>query len=394
MLQAPTQANTTRDQKPLLLALGAAVFMVNLDSRVVAPLLPVMAAELHVTLPRAGWLVSAYMLPYGLLQLAYGPLANRIGKINVCAHAMAAFSVGTAFCAYWPSFSVILALRAFTGAAAAGLIPLTLAYVGDTVPYARRQATLTTLMACAGAAQAFSTGAGGSITAALSWRAVFPCLGILSLLITLALYATRSRAIHVRASAGSGFASALHAPRLLSLLLLVATEGFLYMGAFSYLSGLLHDRFGLRALAIGLVMALAGVAQLMAASILPRLFRNRSERASLSWGGCTIGLAYLACALAPHWSVVALACAGLGFGFIQAHTTLQLRATEIMPDARATALALFAFSLFFGSGLGAVAFGELLARVGYTGMFAVSGSGLLAFTALAIKLLDPAKAAG
>jgi len=391
MSQAPNQVPPAAAQKPLLLALGAAVFMVNLDSRVVAPLLPVMAAELHVSLPRAGWLVSAYMLPYGLLQLAYGPLADRIGKINVCAHAMAVFSVGTAFCAYWPSFPVILALRAFTGAAAAGLIPLTLAYVGDTVPYERRQATLTALMACAGAAQAFSTGAGGSITAALSWRAVFPCLGVLSMVITLALYATRSRAIHVRAGAGSGFVPALRSRALLRLLLLVATEGFLYMGAFSYLSGLLHDRFGLGALAIGLVMALTGASQLMAASVLPRLFRDRSERAALTWGGCIIGLAYLACAWAPHWSVVAIACAGLGFGFIQAHTTLQLRATEIMPEARATALALFAFSLFFGSGLGAVAFGALLARAGYTGMFAASGCGLLAFTALALKLLAPGK---
>jgi predicted MFS family arabinose efflux permease len=394
MLQAQHPKLTQReqispeDQRPLLIALGAGVFMVNLDSRVVAPLLPVMAADLHVSLSQAGWLVSAYMLPYGLLQLAYGPLADRIGKINVCAHAMAAFSVGTAFCAYWPSFPIILALRAFTGAAAAGLIPLTLAYVGDTVPYERRQATLTALMASAGAAQSFSTGAGGSITAALSWQAVFPFLGVLSLLITLGLYATRKRAIHVRRQ-GISFRVALRSAQLPSLLALVATEGFLYMGAFSYLSGLCHERFGLDALAIGLIMALTGAAQLLAASVLPRIVKDRSERTSLLWGGCTIGLSYLACAFAPHWSVVALACAGLGFGFIQAHTTLQLRATEIVPASRATALALFAFSLFVGSGVGAVAFGALLARVGFTGMFAVSGLGLMAFTALALKLLAP-----
>lgn len=363
--------------------------MINLDSRVIAPLLPAMSVDLHVSLPRAGWLVSAYMLPYGLLQLAYGPIADRIGKINVCAHAMAAFSVGTAFCAYWPSFYPILALRAFTGAAAAGLIPLMLAYVGDTVPYDRRQSTLSALMASAGAAQAFSTGAGGSIAAAFSWQAVFPCLGVLSLAVTFALYACRGRAVHVCAEAGVGFAAALRSPRLLALLGLVALEGFLYQGAFAYLSGLLHERFGMRAFAIGLLMALTGAAQLLTASLLPRWLPGRSERTALSWGGVTIGAAYLACGFAPHWSVVALACVALGFGFIQAHTTLQLHATEILPGSRATALALFAFALFFGSGLGAVVLGALLEPLGFRGMFALTGCGLFAFTALALRALTP-----
>src|SRR5262245_9551104 len=112
------------EQRRLLLALGAAVFMVNLDARVVAPLLPTLASELGTSLSRAGWLISAYMLPYGLFQLLFGPLADRFGKIAVCTWAMAAFSVGTACTALWPSFAAIVTLRALTGAAAAGLIPL------------------------------------------------------------------------------------------------------------------------------------------------------------------------------------------------------------------------------------------------------------------------------
>lgn len=50
-------------KRRLLWALGAAVFMVNLDARVVAPLLPTVANELGVSLARAAWLMSAYMLP-------------------------------------------------------------------------------------------------------------------------------------------------------------------------------------------------------------------------------------------------------------------------------------------------------------------------------------------
>src|SRR4051812_26906001 len=102
----------------LLLALGVATFMVALDGRVVAPLLPTIARDFGISVASASWLVSGYMLPYGLCQLAYGPLADRLGKVRVATYAMAAFSVGTALCGAFPSFATIVTLRALTGAAA------------------------------------------------------------------------------------------------------------------------------------------------------------------------------------------------------------------------------------------------------------------------------------
>jgi predicted MFS family arabinose efflux permease len=379
--------SASASQRGLLLALGAAVFIVNLDARVIAPLLPTMANELHVSLARAGWLVSAYMLPYGLCQLVYGPIADRFGKINVCAYAMTAFSLGTAFCAFWPSFSAILTLRALTGAAAAGLIPLTLAYIGDTVPYEERQAAIAALLASAGAAQAFSTSAGGSIAAIFSWRSVFPCLGVLAGVATLGLFALRRRAVHYAGGARPSLAAALAAPQMTTLLTLVAVEGFLYLGGFSYLSGLLDQRFRLNALQIGLVLALAGVSQLTAARLLPRLIGRVSERRLLSIGGTALGTGYLTSAVAPHWSFVALGCTLQGSGFILCHTTLQTRATEIIPAARGTALSLFAFSLFLGSGIGSLLFGAALEPLGFAGTFALAGGALWVFTRVAVHTL-------
>jgi Major Facilitator Superfamily len=105
-------------QRKLLFVLSVATFMVGLDGRVVAPLLPSIAVEFHVSVAVAGYLVSGYLLPYGLFQLAYGPLADRFGKVRVSAYAMVAFSVGTALCGVFSSFTGVLLARAFTGAAA------------------------------------------------------------------------------------------------------------------------------------------------------------------------------------------------------------------------------------------------------------------------------------
>src|SRR5688572_28826722 len=381
------------EQRRLILALGAAVFMVNLDARVVAPLLPTLATDLGVSLASAAWLLSAYMLPYGLCQLLFGPLADRYGKVTVCSHAMAAFSVGTACTALWPSFAAIVSLRALTGAFAAGLIPLTLAYIGDTVPYERRQATIGILMATAGASQALSTSLGGSIAALFSWQAVFPSLGGLAMLASAALFAFgRSERLQPTViTERHSYAEVLRAPGMLPLLGLVATEGLLFMGGFSYLSGLLEARFGLDALHIGFVLSLMGVTQLTTARLLRRLLGRFSERALLAAGGVALGSAYLCSAGVPHWAGVALACALLGVGFILCHTTLQTRATEAFPRGRGTAVALFAFSLFLGSGVGTALLGVLLEAVGFEVLFLLVGLALFAFTLVAVRVLGKAR---
>ena len=68
-----------------LLVLGAAAFMVQADARVIDPLLHVVATEFHVTPPAAAIVISSYALPYGLFQLLYGPIGDRVGKLRVMA---------------------------------------------------------------------------------------------------------------------------------------------------------------------------------------------------------------------------------------------------------------------------------------------------------------------
>jgi predicted MFS family arabinose efflux permease len=377
-------------QRALLLALGVATFMVSLDARVVAPLLPTIARDFGISVAHAGWLVSGYTLPYGLCQLAYGPLSDRYGKLHVASHAMIWFSLGTALCGAFPSFGAIVLFRVLTGAAAAALIPLTIAYIGDTVPYERRQATLAMFMASAGAAQAFSTSAGGTIAALVSWRTVFPILGALAGLSSIALFVYRKHEIRIVADPAAPrptYPDALRVPGMLTLLALVALEGALYMGGFPFLSGLLEDRFGLDAFAIGLLLGLTGVAQLAAARALPWLLRRMSEQQLLRVGGSAMGGGYLLSALAPHWGWVAVACGLAGAGYSLCHSTLQTRTTEMFVRGRGTAFSLFAFSLFSGSALGTVVIGYAAESIGYAVSFVSAGFLLWVFTALAVRAL-------
>jgi predicted MFS family arabinose efflux permease len=380
------------EQRRLLLALVAAIFMINLDARVVTPLLPTIATDLGTTVAATGSIVTAYVLPYGLFQLVYGPLSDRLGKVTVVAWAMVFFSLGTALCGLPPSLPAIVALRFLTGVAAAAVFPLTLAYVGDTVPYARRQATVALLATSTAVASSFSTAAGGLIAALVSWRFVFPIFGLISGVVTVALLLLRRLEVRAtppvpRLRPRETFGAALRAPRMLPLLLLVCFEGLIYNGAFTYLGGFLNDRFALGALAIGLILAGAGVAQLGAARALPRLVRRLGERRLILAGGALMGLAYVTMVAIPSWPLFLLPILCAGAGFVLCHSTLQTRATETFPASRGTAVALFAFSLFLGNGLGASVVGLAIDQAGYVPTLLTSGILLWGFTLTASRLL-------
>ena len=67
----------------------------------------------------------------------------------------------------------------------------------------------------------------------------------------------------------------------------------------------------------------------------------------------------------------------MGLLFFMLHGVLQARATELMPEARGTAVACFAMSLFFGQAIGSLIFGTMIVWVGFTPVFLSTAVGLV-----------------
>src|SRR5215212_5302118 len=95
----------------IILVMAAGAFTVNLDSRSIIPLLPSLAEDLGVGIAAAGFIATAYMLPYGAFQLAYGPLADRVGRVPVARLTLLGFAVGAVACAFADSFQTLVMLR-------------------------------------------------------------------------------------------------------------------------------------------------------------------------------------------------------------------------------------------------------------------------------------------
>jgi MFS family permease len=124
----------------ILLALAA--FFSGAALRICDGLIPRLASDFGRTPGAAGAVVLTFSIAYGLAQLAFGPLGDRFGKPRLILVALAGCAAASLACALAPGFDALVGLRIFWGAAAAGIIPLSMAWIGDAIPYEQRQATL------------------------------------------------------------------------------------------------------------------------------------------------------------------------------------------------------------------------------------------------------------
>ena len=385
-----------------LLVLGAAAFMVASDARVIDPLMKTIAADFNVPLTKASLAVSAYALPYGLCQLIYGPLGDRIGKVRVMAFAFSLFALGTAACAFVPEGSIglnaLIALRLITGIFAAAIIPLSIAYIGDKFPPEQMQATLGQFMSALMMGTVFSGPMGGIFGDYFGWRNIFLLLGGISTLVMISLLrAAQKEKRPVRDPSKpatptlQSYGLVLSNPNSRIVYPAIFLEGLFLFGGLVYVSSFLQDQFEMKILHAGFLISFYGIGGLAYSLGAKRILKSLKQPQMALLGGtlltCGFVLASSLSVLKAWWPIIP-AMLLLGFGFNSIHSTLQTKATELAVKARGTAVSLFAFFFFLGQSLGVQGGGALglffgtaessgKAIPGYWAVFLASGLGLI-----------------
>ena len=358
--------------------LAAAAFVSAATLRAMDPLVPAIALEFATTPGSVGLTVTAFTLAYGVCQLFWGPVGDRYGKYRVIAIAclLSAVTAGAAALAH--SLPMLAALRLLSGVTAAAVIPLAMAFIGDHVPYERRQATLARFIA--GQIMGLIGGQviGGIVGDQLGWRAVFLVLAAMFLLAGLLLLRelrTDSLPPPVLATPARPAQLALNYLRLFrrpwprTVLATVFVEGFLFFGALAYVGVALHAAHGLSFTLVGVVLGSFGVGGVLYAFNARALVARLGERGLAALGGAVIAAGYLALPFAPTAWLAALAIGLLGLGFYMLHNTLQTNATQMAPEARGLAVSTFASCFFIGQGLGAWLGGHIVDGPGTTPLF-------------------------
>jgi predicted MFS family arabinose efflux permease len=373
---------------PLPRLLWLLAFVVMLDGRTMTTVLPDIAADLGVSVPTAGIAITAYLIPYGVCQLAWGPLADRVGPMRVISVAIVAFVLVVASATVAGSLPALAAIRLVTGGIAAAFFPLALVTLGELVPYGRRQAEIAKLNAATATGVLLGAALGGILTDLFSWRAIFVVDAGLATLLVLPLWRVRD-AVPPRGRQPSQRGAILRDRRALAIYGLVAVEGFAFFGGNSYLGALLHDRHGLSYAWTGAVLAVEALASVITARFVGRLLQRIGERWMLLTGGVAMGGGFVIAAAAPGWALVLPGMALIGAGFPVCHSVLQTRGTEIAPEARGTAISFFVFALFVGGAIGTAVLGVVLDAYGFGAALGLAGVLLIAFAYAASRTSSP-----
>jgi predicted MFS family arabinose efflux permease len=362
-------------------------FIVAADARVVAPLLPAIADDFHVSIGAAGLTVAFYSLAYAVGQIFYGPLGDRVGKVQVIRVVLIIFAVASMLCAAAPSYAAMLGLRLVTGLAAAAVIPMSLAHLGDTVPgYAARQKAIGIFLSAIVSGQVLGQAIGGILAGVFSWRAIFVLIGAVGLALGVAIWAYAAPPPVAAARHRGSFRAIFASDR--PLFLVTTAETFLFLGSFPFAASELVEQHGASYPLVGALSSLFAVGSVGASRVLPRIAAGKGDAVRFRSGATVMAAGFALMATSPGAVLFGLAVLGFGIGFTLAHSTLQARTTEVSPATRGTAVSLFAGLANVGAALGTFVAGALIDGFGFGAAFAVAALGLLALAAVAPAALD------
>ncbi|MFF9164420.1 MFS transporter [Streptomyces longwoodensis] len=164
-----------RSSPALALTAGLLGFtLVCLDASVVNVALPAIGSSLGGGMSGLQWVVDAYTLAFAALMLSTGAFSDRAGASRAYALGTAVFTLASAACGLAPGLPSLIGARVVQGVAAAVVLPASLALVRQAYPDPARRARAVAAWAAGGsAAVALGPVAGGVLTSAWDWRAIF-----------------------------------------------------------------------------------------------------------------------------------------------------------------------------------------------------------------------------
>jgi EmrB/QacA subfamily drug resistance transporter len=161
------------------------MFMGVMDQTIVATALPAIAASLGA-IEQIAWVVAGYLITTAITAPVYGRLGDAFGRRRMMVVALSIAVVGSTLSALSVSIEMLVAARLLQGLGGGGLISLSQALIGQSVPprdRARYQGYIATI---AVTASTVGPVVGGFLTEHFGWRSIFVLnLPILALAMTL-----------------------------------------------------------------------------------------------------------------------------------------------------------------------------------------------------------------
>lgn len=380
---------------PFILNLIAlTTFAANLSVRAIDPVLPNVAGDLAISTAQAAGLSAGLAFTFAIVQPFIGAAADLFGKARLIVLCLLVLGIGSILGSFTTSFPVLLATRILCGVGAGGVFPVALGLISDFIPFAQRQVAMSRILAGAMIGNILGAALAGAIGDIMGWRGVLLLLGILTLVTASAAgLGLRGRATN-KADHPASLASLAHGyrvlfanPRTKICYLVVFFEGCCVLGVLPFVAAFLFELGETRLSIAGTIIAGFAVGGLLYTVCIGWLLPWLGMRRLMVSGAALAGLQLILLGLGMPWQAQAASFVVLGLGFYMLHGCMQVFASELSGEARATSLSLHACFFFLGQTAGPIAYGFGLDHFGKMTTLVAAAGAIMLVGILGAKLL-------
>jgi predicted MFS family arabinose efflux permease len=350
--------------------IAIATFAASLSTRALDPVLPHVADDFGVTIAAAAGFAAVYAFTFAVVQPVLGAAADLFGKARLMIACLVLLGFANILGAVATSFPLLFVTRILAGIGSGGVFPVALSLTSDLVAPEKRQVAIGRTLAGSMSGNLLGASFSGVIGDLLGWRGVLAILGILVVTASVAVTAGFRGTALARDGHKTSLSTLRHGYRTIfanpNALCYAAVfiEGCCVLGLFPYVASFLFD-LGETSLSIaGVVIAGFAVGGLLYTMTVSRFLPWFGVNGMMITGASLVGLQLAAMAFGPAWKIQAVCMLVMGWGFYMIHGCLQVFASELSVEARATALALHSFFFFMGQTVGPIAYGFGIQHVG------------------------------
>jgi predicted MFS family arabinose efflux permease len=349
---------------PVLNIIALSTFAASLSARALDPVLPHVASDFSVSIATAAGFASVFAFTFAIIQPALGAAADLFGKARLVIACLVLLGIANVLGALSTSFAMLFATRIMAGIGAGGVFPIALGLTSDLVGPEKRQVAIGRTLAGSMTGNLLGATLSGLIGDWLGWRGVLAMLGSLAVVASIAVALGFRGGALTRAPAKvdlsllkQGYRTIFSNPNAKVSYSAVFIEGCCVLGLFPYIASFLFEQ-GVTSLSIGgLVIAGFAVGGLFYTLTVSRVLPLIGVKGMMISGATLMGLQLAIIAFGPRWQLQTFNFVLMGCGFYMIHGSLQVFASELSFEARATALSLHSFFFFMGQTVGPIAYG-------------------------------------
>lgn len=172
----------------VILILGALATISPFSIDMYLPGFPAIATDLHTTIDRVQYSLTAYLIGIAIGQLLYGPLLDRFGRKNPLYIGLAIYVLASIGCAFTDSVGSLIAMRFVQAIGGCVGIVAAQALVRDLFPVTKIAQAFSLIILVISVSPMIAPTVGAYVTASLSWNYMFIVLAGITVLIMASVY--------------------------------------------------------------------------------------------------------------------------------------------------------------------------------------------------------------